>query len=83
MDRVARTSRVLAKPSRVRELFFVRAGRLSLLLDKHAAVHYPFMDNVAPFIDEREALRAHFIGSDDIIAALGRAHQGQTDRGTE
>ena len=55
----------------------------SLLLDKHAAVHHPFMDDVALVIDEREAVRADFIGSDDITAALGRAQQGQTDRGTE
>lgn len=47
-------------------------------------MHYPFMDDVTPFIDEREALRAHFIGSDDIITAgFGRAQQGQTDGGTE
>jgi hypothetical protein len=41
------------------------------------------MDYVAPFIDEREAVRAHFIGSDNITATLGRTHQGQTDHGTE
>ena len=41
------------------------------------------MDDVAPVIDEEEALRADFIGSDDITAALGRAQQGQTDGGTE
>ena len=37
------------------------------------------MDDVAPIVDEEEALRADFIGSDDITAALGRAQQGQTD----
>jgi len=57
--------------------------RQSLLFDKHPAVHHPFMDDVALVIDEREALRAHFIGSDDITAALARAQQGQTDDGTE
>jgi hypothetical protein len=41
------------------------------------------MDDVAFVIDEREALRANFIGSDDIPAAPGRAQQGQTDCGTE
>src|SRR5206468_6156964 len=60
-----------------------RGRRRSLLLDKHTAVHYPFMDDVALVIDEGEAVRAHFIGSDDIVAALGRAQQGQTDGGTE
>jgi len=28
-------------------------------------------------------MRADFISSDDITAALGRAQQGQTDQGTE
>src|SRR5215831_18913052 len=55
----------------------------SLLLDKPAAVHRPFMDDLALVIDEREAMRADFIGSNDITAALGRAQQGQTDDGTE
>ena len=41
------------------------------------------MDDVAPVVDEEEALRADFIGSDDITAATGRAQQGQTDGGTE
>ena len=41
------------------------------------------MDDVAPVIDEDEALRADFIGSDDITAAPGRAQQGQTHNGTE
>src|SRR5262249_2310956 len=41
------------------------------------------MDDVAPVIDEEEALRADFIGSDDITAALGRAEQGQTEGGKE
>ena len=57
--------------------------RRSLLLDKPTAVHRPFMDDVAFVIDEREAVRADFICSDDITAALGRAQQGQTDDGTE
>jgi len=55
----------------------------SLLFDKHAAVHGPLTDDVAPIVDEEEALRADFIGSDDITAAPGRAQQGQTDGGTE
>jgi hypothetical protein len=41
------------------------------------------MDDAPLVIDEREALRAHFIGSDDITAALARAEQCQTDDGTE
>jgi hypothetical protein len=41
------------------------------------------MDDAPLVIDEREALRAHFIGSDDITAALACAQQGQTDDGTE
>ena len=41
------------------------------------------MDYVAPVIDEEEALRADFIGSDDTTAAPSRAQQGQTDGGTE
>ena len=41
------------------------------------------MDDVALVIDEREAVRADFIGSDDVTAALGRAQQSQTDSGTE
>jgi len=41
------------------------------------------MDDVAPVVDEEEALRANFIGSDDITAAPGRAQQGQSDGGTE
>jgi len=41
------------------------------------------MDDVAFVIDEREAVRADFIGSNDITAALGRAQQGQTDGGTQ
>ena len=41
------------------------------------------MDNVALVIDEREAVRADFIGGDDVTAALGRAQQSQTDGGTE
>ena len=53
------------------------------MLDKPAAVNRPFMDDVAFVIDEREAMRADFIGSDDITAALGRAQQGQSDDGTE
>ena len=40
------------------------------------------MDDVALVIDEREAVRADFIGSDD-VTALGRAQQSQTDGGTE
>jgi len=43
----------------------------------------PMMNDVAPVIDEEEALRADFIGSDDITAAPGRAQQGQTEGGTE
>jgi hypothetical protein len=53
------------------------------LLDKHPAVHYPFMDDVAPVIDEREPVCADLIGSDDITAAPGRAQQGQTGGGKE
>jgi hypothetical protein len=53
-----------------------------LLLDKPAAVHHPLMDDVAFVIDEREAVRADFIGSDD-ITAFGRAKKGQPDGGTE
>src|SRR6516225_7681358 len=34
-------------------------------------------------MDEREAVRANFIGSDDITAAPSRAQQGQTDGGIE
>jgi len=30
------------------------------------------MDNVASVVDEEEALRADFIGSDDVAAAPGR-----------
>jgi hypothetical protein len=41
------------------------------------------MDDVALIVDEEEALRADFIGSNDITAAPGRAQQGQTDGGTE
>jgi len=41
------------------------------------------MDDVAPVIDEGEALRTHFIGSNDITAAPGRAQKGETDGGTE
>ena len=41
------------------------------------------MDDVTPFIDEREALRTDLIGGDDITAALGRPKQSQTDGGTE
>ena len=41
------------------------------------------MDDVALVIDEQEAVRADFIGSNNITAALGRAQQGQTDAGTE
>ena len=41
------------------------------------------MDDVVLVIDERQTVRAHFIGSDDITAALARAQQGQTDGGTE
>src|SRR5215471_7174485 len=59
----------------------VRKSR-SLLLDKPATVYHPFMDDIAFVIDEREAVRADFIGSDD-ITALGRAKKGQADGGTE
>jgi hypothetical protein len=41
------------------------------------------MDDVTLVIDEREAVCAEFIGSDDITAALGRAQQSQTEGGTE
>ena len=61
----------------------ISKSQRSLLLDKHAAVHYPFMDDVALVIDKGEALRAHFIGSDDITVASGRAQQGQSDGDTE
>lgn len=54
-----------------------------LLLDKHAAVHDPFMHDVAPVVDEGQALCADFIGSDDLTAAFSRAKQSQTNGGTE
>lgn len=41
------------------------------------------MDDVALVIDEREAVCADFIGSDDVTAALGRAQQSQADGGAE
>ena len=41
------------------------------------------MDDVAVVVDEQEALRADFIGCDDITAAPGRTQQGQTNDGTE
>src|SRR5438093_5895763 len=41
------------------------------------------MHDVAPVVDERKALCADFIGSDDLTAAPGRAKQSQTDGGTE
>src|SRR5436190_23339266 len=57
-------------------------GRL-LLLDERAAVDHPFMHDAAPVVDERKALCADFIGSDDLTAAPRRAEQSQTDGGTE
>ena len=56
---------------------------MPLLLDKHAAVHRPLMDDVTVFVDEQQAVRADFIGSDYITAAPSRAQQGQTDDGTD
>jgi hypothetical protein len=41
------------------------------------------MDDVALVIDEREAVRTHFVGSDDISAILARAQQRQTNGGKE
>ena len=41
------------------------------------------MDDIALVIDEGEAVRADFIGSDDVTAALGRAQQSKTEGGTE
>jgi hypothetical protein len=41
------------------------------------------MDDVALVIDEREAVRAHFVGSDDITAILARTQQRQTNGGKE
>ena len=41
------------------------------------------MDDVTVLVDEQQAVRADFIGSDYITAAPSRAQQGQTDGGTE
>jgi hypothetical protein len=56
--------------------------QLLLLFNEPAAVHNPFMDDIAFIIDEREAVRADFIGRDDVSVLRG-TKKGQPDGGTE